>query len=197
MKLFLRFFIILFFPIAVVNAQSNKAYITNFNDDFTSVIDLQKMEVIGEINMFGFPRVPVITNDGKTIYSTLRWLNGVLKIDTEKNKVVDWIQLPQSKSFPQEGKASHGPGIHPDGKYLYLTSQILNSPSIIDIESQNIVKGIAAVKVPNFIDFTKDSKTAIVSNTADNTASVIDCTTNKVIAKIPAGKNPKRLVAAK
>ena len=172
-------------------------YVTSEGNNKIVTIDLAKMEVTGEIIMYGIPRVPVITSDGKTIYSTLRWFNGVLKIDTEKNKVVDWIQLAQSKSFPQEGKASHGPGIHPDGKYLYLTSQILNSISVIDINSLQVIEDIQVGKDPNWIDFTKDGTTAVVSNTADNTASIIDCTANKVIATIPVGKSPKRLVVTK
>ena len=183
--------------IALPSPDETKMYITLEGDNKIVVVAIANMEVITEIIMFGFPRIPVITQDGKTIYSSLRWLNGTLKIDVEKNKIVDWIQLPQSKSFPQEGKASHGQGISPKGKYLYITSQILNSVSVIDIASQEIVKEIAVGKDPNWIDFTKDGKIGIVSNTGDNTVSIIDLISNEVIKTIPVGKSPKRLVVTR
>jgi YVTN family beta-propeller protein len=124
-------------------------------------------------------------------------MNGALKIDTEKKKVVDWVQLAQSPKFPSDGKASHGPGVSPDGKYLYLTSQVLNSVSVVDIASEKIVHEIPVGIDPNWIGFSSEGKYAVVSNTASNDASIIDLATRKVVKTIPVGKSPKRLAVGK
>jgi len=84
------------------------------------------------------------------------------------------VQLAQSPKFPSDGKASHGSGVSPDGKYLYLTSQVLNSVSVVDITSGKIVLEIPVGTDPNWIGFSKNGNFAVVSNTATNDVSIID-----------------------
>jgi len=131
--------------------------------------------------------------DGQTMYLTLRWLNGAVKINTTTKKISDWIPLSHTNKFPSDGKASHGIGLSPDGKNLYITSQVLNSVTIVDVATNSIISEIPVGKDPNWVDFTQDGKYAIVSNTASGDVSVIQIETKKVIATIKVGKSPKRL----
>ncbi|WP_339881358.1 hypothetical protein [uncultured Algoriphagus sp.] len=117
----------------------------------------------------------------------------MVKIDTEQNKIVSWIQLPVTEKFDNEGKAAHGLCASPDGKSVYLTSQFTDKVYVIDAESNEIVNTIQAGKNPNWIDITPDGKIAVVSNTSSNDADIIDLSLGKSIAKIAVGKNPKRL----
>jgi YVTN family beta-propeller protein len=152
--------------------------------------------VVGEIPVFGFPRVMVVSPDSRWIYLTLRWLNGITVIDAEKKQVVAVLDLGLPV-FPSEGKAAHGPGISPDGKYIYLTSQILNTVSVIDSTSLRVVRSIPVGMDPNWIDFSSDGHYAYVSNTATNNVSVIDTAGGKVVATVAVGQHPKRLAVAK
>jgi len=49
-------------------------------------------------------------------------------------------------------------------------------------------------KFPNWMAFTPDGKTLFVSNTQSNTVSAIDVKSKKLVATIPVGKAPKRIL---
>jgi YVTN family beta-propeller protein len=156
-------------------------------------IDIATRKVTGEIFLYGFPRVMVGSQNDKTIYQTMRWLNGVLAVDIGKQKVTQWVELPLSEKFPKDGAASHGLALTPDGKYLYVTSQILNNVTVISTADLKIVREIPAGSNPNWIEFAPDGKYAYVSNTDSSDVSVIDVDKGQAVKQIPVGIKPKRL----
>lgn len=151
------------------------------------------MQVTAEIPVFGYPRVMVASPDGKFAYLTQRWLNGMVKVDLEQNKIVGWTQLPPAAGFDNEGKVAHGLAVSPDGKLVYLSSQLANNVSVIDVQKNRVVKTFKVGKNPNWIELTEDGKYAVVSNTSSNDTTLVDLKKNKAIGTIPAGKSPKRL----
>jgi YVTN family beta-propeller protein len=126
----------------------------------------------------------------------MRWLNGMLVIDTEKKAVINWLQLSQEEKFPAEGKPTHGITLSGDGFRLYLTSQTRNSVSIVNTKTLQVEKEISVGTDPNWIDFLSAGKYAVVSNTGSNTVSIIDLQKQEVVKTIPVGAAPKRLKVA-
>src|SRR5262249_11779379 len=121
--------------IAVAAPDGKRIFVTSEGDNNISIVDDATKQVIGEIPVYGFPRVLVVSPDSRWIYLTLRWLNGITVIDTEAKQIVAALDLGLPIFPTGEGKAAHGTGISPDGKSIYLTSQILNTVSVIDVAS--------------------------------------------------------------
>jgi YVTN family beta-propeller protein len=102
------------------------------------------------------------------------------------------------------GTPSHGIGVAPDGKSLWVGSTLANAVFEYSLPDLKLV-GHSALPlvhplsrpptgaVPEWITFTPDSKTVYVSNSAARSVSAIDTKTLKSISIIPAGEVPKRI----
>ena len=171
-------------------------WVTSEGDNKIVKINLDEMKVVAEIPTFGFSRVMTATPDGKFIYLTIRWFHGLVRIDTELNKIIGWVQLPVTSKFDSEGKAAHGLCVSPDGRPVYLTSQFTDDVSAIDVATDKILRNITVGKNPNWIELASDGKLALVYNTSSNDVTIIDIEKWQIIATITVGKNPKRLWVA-
>jgi YVTN family beta-propeller protein len=114
-------------------------------------------------------------------------------IDTARNTVVATIPVG---GFPD------GVATTPDGTRAYVTNNFDSNISVIDTASNTVVATIPVGLAPSGIAITPDATDsyerdnrhhqplAYVTNAADNTVSVIDTTSNKVLATIPVGQDP-------
>jgi YVTN family beta-propeller protein len=136
-------------------------------------------------------------------------LNGFSVIDIAEQKEAARITLP---NVPQEfdsggyrdNEPSHGIGISPDNKTLWVSSipnnavyeyslEDLKVIGKVDLPSEKIAgrdKPISAVA--NWVTFTPDGKQLYVSNSGLRSVSVIDTAALKVTKVIPVGEVPKR-----
>jgi YVTN family beta-propeller protein len=132
--------------------------------------------------------------DGSTnrIFVQLSGFHGFAVVDFKTRKEVARIKLPSEPGgSPAEGGApSHGIGVAPDGKTLWVNSSYANAVfiySLPDLQVQGYVKTGA---VPDWITFTPDK--VYVANSGANSVSVIDLATRKETSRIPVGEVPKR-----
>jgi len=179
---------------------------------FTAV-DLQKEEVAWDLNLGkGVRPMTIETNsDGSTkrVFAQLSELNGFTVIDFATRKQVRTIQVPTLPGSPEVishrlDSPSHGIGVSPDNRTLWVTSIIANAVFAYNLEDLT-VKGsvklpeinVAGRKpmssVPNWVTFTPDGKQIYVSNAAMNSVSAIDTQAMKVLANVPVGQAPKRI----
>lgn len=178
-----------------------------------TVVDLRRDEVAWEVKLdSGVRPMAFDTNpDGSTnrIFVQLSGLNGFAVVDFTKRAEVDRIKLPESPGgFGDEegrqGTPSHGIGVAPDGKSLWISSTLANATfkySLPDLKLLGYVKlpevhrlsGSPSGAVPEWITFTPDGKRVYVSNSAARSVSVIDSETLKQVAIIPVGEVPKRI----
>ena len=103
------------------------------------------------------------------------------------------------------GSPSHGLGVAPDGKTLWVTSlsanavfvyslpelKLLGHVALPELKLQGFKQAIGAL--PNWVTFTPDSKLIYVSNSGVRSVAAIDTGTMKVVANIPVGEVPKRI----
>jgi YVTN family beta-propeller protein len=149
--------------------------------------------------------------DGSTkrVFSQMSTLNGFSVIDFAAQKEAARITLPSvPKEFDHGGyrtnEPSHGIGVAPDNKTLWVTSipnNVVYEYSLpdlkvigqVDLPSEKIAGRDAALSaVANWVTFTPDGKELYVSNSGLRSVSVVDTATMKVIKVIPVGEVPKR-----
>jgi YVTN family beta-propeller protein len=88
---------------------------------------------------------------------------------------------------------AHGLRVTPDRKDLWLTTQLNDQITIINPKTLKTIAIFGAGRNPNWIEFTPDSKIAVVSNTSSNDVSLIDVKKSLLIKKVSVVKAPKRL----
>ena len=149
--------------------------------------------------------------DGSTnrIFVQLSGFNGFAVVDFAKRLEVARFKLPdQPGGFGRvEGRAgtpSHGIGVTPDGKSLWVNSTVANAVFKYSLPELKLI-GYAVLpevhplgrsptgSVPEWITFTPDSKVVYVSNSGAGSISAIDANTLREIAVIPVGEGPKRI----
>jgi YVTN family beta-propeller protein len=178
-----------------------------------TVVDLQSEQAVWDLNLgAGVRPMAFETNpDGSTsrIFAQLSGFNGFAVVNFAKHIEVRRIKLPDQPGGygideGRTGTPSHGIGVAPDGKSLWIASTAANAifqyalPSLAllgDIELPQVhPQGRKPTgSVPEWITFTPDGKFLYVSNSGDRSVSAIDTTTRQVVAIIPAGEVPKRI----
>ncbi len=178
-----------------------------------TVIDLHNEQAVWEVKFDRAVRPMAFeTNpDGSTnrIFVQLSGFNGFAVVDFAKRLEVARIKLPdQPGGFGKvEGRAgtpSHGIGVTPDGKSLWVNSTVANAVFKYSLPELKLL-GYATLpevhplgrsptgSVPEWITFTPDSKVVYVSNSGAGSVSAIDANTLQEIAVIPVGEVPKRI----
>jgi YVTN family beta-propeller protein len=205
-----------------VNASVHNVYVTpdgkyavsgSIESQSVTIVDLQSDEIAWHLKLdrgvrpMAFERNP----DGSTrrIFVQLSGFNGFAVVDFAKRAEAARIKLPdQPGGFGilegRTGTPSHGIGVAPDGKSLWIGSTFANAIFKYSLPSLTLVghcslplvhpPGQAATGgVPEWITFTPDSKFVYVSNSGARSVSAIDAQTLKQVAEIPVGEVPKRI----
>ncbi len=176
-----------------------------------TVIDLATDQIAWELKLDEGVRPMTIEAgpDGSTrrIYAQLSNLNGFAVIDFAGRKEVARIRLPDNGFGVAERRMdspSHGIGVAPDRKTLWVTSISANAVYGYSLPELKLLGGVALPElklpgrapisaVPNWVTFTPDGKLLYITNAAARSVSVIDTGGLKLIATVPVGEVPKRL----
>jgi YVTN family beta-propeller protein len=162
-----------------------------------TVIDEQTLEPVWElpfdlgVRPMAFEKGP----DGSTsrIFVQLSGYHGFAVVDFQTHKEVARIKLPSEPGGnPAEGGApSHGIGVAPDGKTLWVDSSYANGVFVYSLPDLKMSGFVKTGAVPDWITFTPDNK-VYIANSGGNSVSVIDMGTRKEVSRIPVGEVPKR-----
>ena len=162
------------------------------------IVDTATHKVVDTIPTGNAPRPTTISPDGKRLYVNTDNLMGFLVVDIAKRKVVHTVRYnltPDEKATPSR---SHGIGVTPDGREVWSTNINHGFVHVFDVTKEPPVE-IAKIKTGNtplWLTMTPDGKTVYISNTTDDTISVIDRAAKKERTRIqlPKGKAPKRML---
>jgi len=178
-----------------------------------TVIDLQTEQIAWEVKFDnGVRPMAFDTNpDGSTrhIFAQLSNLNGFAVVDFGKHVEVAQVKFPDhpggyGAAEVRLNTPSHGIGVAPDGKSLWVGSTVANAVFEYSLPDLKLV-GYCSMpnvyppdraptgSVPEWITFTPDSRFLYVSNSGARSVSVIDTVTRKLLAVIPTGEVPKRI----
>jgi YVTN family beta-propeller protein len=177
------------------------------------VVDLATEQIAWQLQVEDGVRPMTIeaNDDGSTkrIFAQLSNLNGFVVVDFAKRWKVARITLPPAPAefetdSDRSTAPSHGIGVSPDRKTLWVTSIPNNAVYVYSLADLSLIGHVDLpdLKLPghkplsavaNWITFTPDSKTAYVSNAALRSVSAIDMQAMKLVAVVPVGEVPKRI----
>ena len=178
-----------------------------------TVVDLQTDQAVWSLNLGSGVRPMAFeaNPDGSTkrIFVQLSRFNGFAVVDFAKHIEEQRIKLPDQPggygiAEGRTGTPSHGIGVAPDGKSLWIASTAANALFQYELPSLHLLGYVElphvypqgqkpSGSVPEWITFTPDGKVLYVSNSADRSVSAIDTEKRQLVAIIPAGEVPKRI----
>jgi YVTN family beta-propeller protein len=140
--------------------------------------------------------------DGSTkrIFVQISNLHGFAVVDFATRKEVDRVTLPNDipedkvDKGPFNASPSHGLGVAPDGKTLWVTSRPNARVYIYSLPDLKLLGYEERGGRPDWVTFTPDSKTAYISTENRNSTIAIDVASRKKVATIAVGDNPKRVI---
>jgi YVTN family beta-propeller protein len=135
--------------------------------------------------------------DGSTrrIFVLTSYLHGFQVVDFAERKITAKIKLPDQPNGgknPDRTAPSHGLGVTPDGKTLWVNGRNADAVFVYSLPDLKLVGHVLTGVKPDWITISPDGKMLYDSNVSENTVSVIDTVTLKEVARIPVGQGPKR-----
>jgi YVTN family beta-propeller protein len=103
--------------------------------------------------------------------------------------------IPEEKvdKGPFNGSPSHGIGVAPDGKTLWVTSRPNARVYVYSLPDLTLLPGpVDLGGRPDWVTFTPDSKLVYIATENTDSVIAIDVTSRKQVAKVKVGKAPKR-----
>ena len=80
----------------------------------------------------------------------------------------------------------------PDGQHLWSTSKVNGYAYVYNLSDLKEVGRVFVGQHPEWFTFTPDGKLCYIAAAGDNSVTVVDVKTVKVVAHIPVGQVPKR-----
>jgi YVTN family beta-propeller protein len=142
--------------------------------------------------------------DGSTkrMFVQISHFHGFYVVDFAARKEVARIKLPDVPPAERhhdmlQGSPSHGMGVAPDGKTLWVCSKLNGYVYGYSLPELKLLGGVHVGSHPDWLTFTPDSKTVYVANAGSNDVSAVDIASRKEVARIPVGQVPKRNITAR
>lgn len=126
------------------------------------------------------------TADGRYFIVSCEFSGELLKVDTEKMKVVGQQKLPMKGAMPQDVKLS------PDGKTFYIADMMAHGVWVLDAEKFTTPKLLPTGKGCHGLYISRDSRRMYVTNRNEGSISVFDFAADKLTEKwhLPDGGSP-------
>jgi YVTN family beta-propeller protein len=141
--------------------------------------------------------------DGSTkrLFVQLSEVHGFAVVDFDQRKEVSRVMLPeipedQRDKGPFNGSPSHGIGVAPDGKTLWVASRPNGMLYEYALPEVKLLGGVAVGKRPDWLTFTPDGRRVYVATESTNSVTVVDVPSRSVVTKITVGPSPKRNITA-
>lgn len=168
----------------IADAQGNRAYVSNSEDDSLSVVDLAKGEVVATVGTGDYPHGLRMSPDGSAIY--------VADVQDGTVSVIDTTALSEVARI-KVGVAPVQVGFTPDGKRVYVSLRDENKVAVIDTQSREVIARINVGRSPIQVYATPDGRLVYVANQGtetepDETVSVIDVVGGNVVKTIQTDK---------
>jgi YVTN family beta-propeller protein len=129
------------------------------------------------------------------LFVQLTNLHGFAVVDFATRKVVREVTLPDVPPSERAGNSdapSHGIGIAPDGKTLWVNTRLNNYVYVYSMPGLEYIGGVKTPNNPNWLTFSPDGKYVYVACSGANELIVIDVASRTKVASIPVGPNPQR-----
>ncbi|MDH6219489.1 YncE family protein [Streptomyces pseudovenezuelae] len=124
--------------------------------------------------------------DGRYFIVSCEFSGELLKVDTEKMKVVGQQKLPYDGAMPQDVKIS------PDGRKFYIADMMADGMWVLDGEKFGKPSFLRTGKGCHGLYVSRDSREMYISNRGEGTISIFDFTEDRLTKKwhLPDGGSP-------
>lgn len=168
-----------------ISPDGRELYVANVEDGSVSVVDTQSLKEVDRIPVGRAPVQVGFTPDGTRVYVSLRDENAVALIDTASREKIGTVAVGRG---PIQVHAT------PDGRFFYVANQGSEAEpsetvSVIETASGS-VRTIRTGAGAHGVVVSDDGRFVFISNILANTVSVIDTSTQAVVADFPVGKGP-------
>jgi YVTN family beta-propeller protein len=137
-----------------------------------------------------------LSRDEKRLYAEVDGLVGVEVADVEARRMIHRVPAELADEQRTVASRSHGLGIRPDQKELWECDLEHHEVHAYDITSDR-PRQIATIPIGSqvyWLTFRPDGKVCYVSARGRGEVAAIDTATKQIVARIPVGKEPKRLL---
>jgi YVTN family beta-propeller protein len=141
------------------------------------------------------------TGATKKIYVQLSDFHGFAVVDFDARRELSRVTLPevppeQRHTQMLQGSPSHGIGIAPGGRTLWVNSKLNSYVYAYSLPDLTLLGGVHVGDHPDWLTFSPDGKAVYVANAGSNSVSVVDVAARREITRIPVGQVPKRNITA-
>jgi YVTN family beta-propeller protein len=170
-----------------------------------TIIDTQTEEAVWSVTFDrGVRPIAFETNTNRStrrLFVQLSDFHGFAVVDFATRVEVARIALPELPKEKQnwdtlQGSPSHGIGVAPDGKTLWVCSKVNHAVYAYALPDLKLLGGVDVGHHPDWLTFTPDSRRVYVANAGSNSVSAVDIATRKEVGRIPVGQVPKRNITA-
>ena len=166
-----------------------------------TVIDQKTEEPVWTLFEEGVRPIAFETNpDGSTkrLFVQISGLHGFAVVDFAQRREVARIELPNDvpaekvDKGPFNGAPSHGLGVAPDGRTLWVTSRPNARVYAYSLPDLKLLGAMDVGGRPDWVTFTPDSRQIYIATENNDSVVVIDVPGRKEITRIKVGSAPKR-----
>ena len=188
---------------AYTGATTGRVYVTSFRGGKIHVFDPAKHEQLYVIELPGEVRPMALTRDEKRAYVALSDFHGFVEVDLNERKVARRVELPALPAGTPEPYLKtyvHGLTLSPDERELWVTSCAGAAVYVYSVPELELQGKVAVGKFPHWFAWQPPQDAIMqgwrlwVSEMDSNTVSAIDPVARQVVATIPTGPAPKRIV---
>jgi YVTN family beta-propeller protein len=161
-----------------------------------TITDAASHDIVGELPFSDSVRPIALTADEKRFFANVDGLVGIEVADVGQRKKIHRIPAELPEAQKKKASRSHGLGIRPDQREIWECDVEHHDVHVYDIRGDK-PKQIATIPIGTqiyWLTFTPNGKTCYVAARGSNAVASVDTETKKVTTRIPAGKEPKRLI---
>jgi YVTN family beta-propeller protein len=158
-------------------ALTNRAYIVSKLSDELTVIDLKKLEIIGQVRTLGEGNHMAELNADFTKAF-------VDSAETNESVVVDLKKLEVTNRLEITGHPTHL-SLSRDGKMMAIVEEEDNAISFVDPKTETVIKRLEGFMTPHFVRWAPDGQFAYVANIGAHFLTKVAIQKLEIVGTIP------------
>ncbi len=181
---------------------ASRVYVSNEDEHTVTVLDTERLEAVGTIEVGKRPRGLKLNQDQSRLYVAVSGLpkcppsvpdadcaklqrdlhaDGVAVVDTRTLKV---LKVLAAGSDPEQFDVSR------EGR-LFVSNEDSSTLTVLELRTGAVLARIPVGKEPEGVSLAPDERLVLVTNESDGTISMIDTRTLKVVRTLSVGKRPR------
>ncbi|MCI0744517.1 MAG: beta-propeller fold lactonase family protein [Verrucomicrobia subdivision 3 bacterium] len=144
---------------------TRKLYVANTAGDSLSLVDLERREVVGELQVGKHPHGLALAPDHSVIYCSVESERAIKFIDTATEKVIGMV--------PTTGVPNQL-AVTPDGRWIYVAINDKGKADVIDVRERKVAKTLDVGARPHNCYAPKNAKHMYVTSIRDHVVKQFD-----------------------